>query len=227
MTNEEKRDILLNSLVYPNCPHFWESKEFPISSKIGEGHKFTIESGELITKADRDRKTGKRKIFAEITSYRGMCAGARHYYCKINSYIRNVSESGYVYGYLDRYKIPQEFTSIKVELGRRVTAQMIEEDELRWENYDPGDMTNAFETKEDIPDVLAVHNFGCIGENVLMFSSSDKASILDIPLKYSFASSNFSSCHTIHSILFLHKLPFEQLSCIHLQVLSKPHNHQL
>lgn len=155
MTNEEKRNILLNSLVYPNCPHFWESKEFPISSKIGEGHKFTVKSCELITKADRDSKTGKRKIFAEITSYRGMCAGARHYYCRINSYIRNVSESGsYAFGYLDGYKIPQEFTGIDVELGRKVTAEMIAADELRWDGYNPGYMTNAFDTKEDIYKLL-------------------------------------------------------------------------
>lgn len=155
MTNEEIRDILLNSLVYPQCPKFWESKEFPISSKIGEGHKFTIKRGDLITMADRDRKTGKRKIFAEITSYCGICADARHYYCKIYSYINNVSESGsYVSGYLDGYKIPREFTGIDVELGRRVTAQMIEEDDMRWACYHPGDMTNAFDTKEDIYKLL-------------------------------------------------------------------------
>lgn len=157
MTTEQIRDILLNSLVYPNCPKFWESKEFPISSKIGEGHKFKIRDEEYTTTADRDRDSGKRKIRAEITSYRGICAGAVHYYCHIRSYLRNTNKSGSsVSGYLDGYKIPQEFTGIDVELGRRVTAEMIEEDDLRWASYDPGDMTNAFDLKDDIYKLLDI-----------------------------------------------------------------------
>lgn len=151
MTNNEIRAILSDSLVYPNCPKFWESENFPISSKIGEGHKFTIKSGDFTTAAARDSKTGKRRIIFSISSYRGICAGAIHYYCRVWSYIHNVSRSGsYVAGYLDGYKVPQEFTGIDVELGRKVTAEMIEADELRWEGYHPGFMTNAFDTKEDI-----------------------------------------------------------------------------
>lgn len=83
MTNNAIRAILSDSLAYPDGPKFWESENYPISSKIGEGHKFTIKSGVLTT-----------------------------------------------------------------------TAEMIEADELRWEGYDPGDMTNAFETKEDIYKII-------------------------------------------------------------------------
>lgn len=155
MSTEQIRDILLNSLVYPNCPHFWEAKEFPIPSTIGEGHKFKIKDEEYTTKADRDTNSGRRRIYAEITSYRGICAGAMHYYCHIRSYMHNVSQSGRsVCGYLGGYKIPQEFTEIDVELGRRVTAEMIEEDDMRWAGYHPGYMTNAFDSEEDIYKLL-------------------------------------------------------------------------
>lgn len=158
MTNEDIRKKLSKILLYPDCPKFWESDTFPIPSSIGEGHEFMIRDEKYITTShypNADDNNKKRKITANITTYAGMCGGARHYYCKIDSKIYNVSESGvYSFGYLGGYKIPQEFTSIEFELGREVTEEMIAEDPARWEYYHPGYMTNAFESKEDIYNLI-------------------------------------------------------------------------
>lgn len=102
-----------------------------------------------------------RKINIDISTYRGISAGAIHYYAQINAdgiIITEEREDGTVThgGY-----ICEEFSQISrkqrgkydgiytIEVMRKLTQKEIEDDPIRWERYKPGDNTNAFYTKKE------------------------------------------------------------------------------
>lgn len=110
-----------------------------------------------------------RKVVIEITSFMGACAWAEHYYAEIradgvsicskeirNRKVQIVRHGGYV---CEEYaKLPKEKKDIwdscySIEVTRPVTQEMINANPSRWENYEVGYWTNAFDTKESVIEV--------------------------------------------------------------------------
>lgn len=100
-----------------------------------------------------------RKIRIQISTYRGISAGAIHYYACIKADGIIISEQkenkttihgGYIceeYAKIcqkNRGKYNSEYT---IEVLRNLSKEEVEDDPIRWENYRPGDKTNAFYTK--------------------------------------------------------------------------------
>ena len=107
-----------------------------------------------------------RKVKIIVSTFRGICVGAIHYYVTIEAdgiHIYSLENNKYgkvsrVYhgGYLsDEYKkLPREKRAVwssvyKIKVGRILTQQEIDEDPIRWENYDDGDFITAFVTKQE------------------------------------------------------------------------------
>lgn len=107
-----------------------------------------------------------RKIEIVVTTFRGVAAGAVHYYSTIladgiHVYSLEKNKDGKVskvshYGYLcEEYKkLPREKEAVwssvyEIEVGRLVTQKEIDEDPIRWEGYYDGWFTNAFATKQE------------------------------------------------------------------------------
>ena len=147
LTNSEANDQSYDRGLYPDF--------FPVNI----GDDFKLESKpELFVMIP-----SPRQIKINITSYRGVCAGAVHYYAEIEAdgIIRYYIEPGTnrrmgVYGYLGEEfnKLPREKRDIwagdyHIEAARPVTKADKEKDPRRWEDYDIGDNTNAFDTAED------------------------------------------------------------------------------
>jgi hypothetical protein len=109
----------------------------------------------------------KRTVVIEITSFRGMCWNAIHYYAKLKAdgvnicsdeigsdgEIKSVSHAGYLG---EEYKsLPKEKQSIwnsryEIEIVRPVTQEEIDSDPDRWYGYDAGWPTNGFENKSEL-----------------------------------------------------------------------------
>ena len=110
-----------------------------------------------------------REVVIEITSFRGACAWAEHYYAEIHAdgidicskEIKNgkeytVTHGGYV---CEEYsRLPKEKKGIwdsyySIEVTRPVTQEMINANPQRWDGYEAGFWTNAFDTKESVIEV--------------------------------------------------------------------------
>ena len=95
-----------------------------------------------------------RKVKIEITSYRGCCCEAIHYYAAIiaDGTKRLVTTAGYMgeeFNNLPREKRDIWDGNYHIEVARPVTEADIAKDPRRWEGYGPGDNTNAFNTAEE------------------------------------------------------------------------------
>lgn len=106
-----------------------------------------------------------REVRIEITSYRGLCCDAVHYYAAIeadgikrcqyedyNGEKRLFSVSGYLgeeFNSLPREKRDIWGGDYHIEVAREVTQEEITQNPRRWEHYAPGDRTNAFNTAEE------------------------------------------------------------------------------
>lgn len=105
-----------------------------------------------------------RLIRMKISSFIGICGGAKHYYAEIQAdgikicskEIRNgkeniITHSGYV---CEEYaKLPREKKDIwdsyySIEVVRPITQEMINANPGKWKYCGVGSMTNAFDTKE-------------------------------------------------------------------------------
>lgn len=112
------------------------------------------------------RKDEVRDLIITVTSFRGMCAEAIHYYATIHADGIKISydaidEKGNkypvsVYGYLgEEFKnLPYDKQCIysncyDIEVTRPVTQEDIDKDPSRWELYDVGSKTPAFEDPEE------------------------------------------------------------------------------
>lgn len=95
----------------------------------------------------------KRRATLEVTTFRGISFNAIHYYGKINIQGVNMEldgEPGYSRMVFDD-NIPLAHYIYYLELTRPLTKDEIDEDPERWgDYYDEGDLTNCFETIEDI-----------------------------------------------------------------------------
>ena len=145
-----KLDILKNCRDEPKLPNI-------IPSTYGIGMTFKDENETEYTTILGHSKTGARELIARITSWRGISAGAIHYYGKITCYdlpLKYINEDGKeevasISGYFNRHK-PNESKGFTIELVRKLTQQEIDEDPERWEYYNPGDITNCFYTEDDV-----------------------------------------------------------------------------
>ncbi len=100
-------------------------------------------------------KTKKRLINIEISSFYGLCGGAIHYYATLYINVANVCDNSSVSGYLGGIEIPNEYQTIKGEFVRPLTLKEIDEQPRRWDfPYQEGDLVNAFESLEEIENLI-------------------------------------------------------------------------
>ncbi len=148
LTLQEAVDLSSDRGLYPDF--------FPVNI----GDDFKLESHPEIFV----RMPNPREVKIEITSFRGLCADAEHYYADIKADgIGRVSYEDYDgtgtkrlvghYGYLGEEfnNLPREKRDIwggnyQIGVGREVTQEEIKKNPRRWEGYAPGDRTNAFNT---------------------------------------------------------------------------------
>jgi hypothetical protein len=145
------------------------TKELEIAISYCRDHEqypriFTDNYGIGITFKDDENKEytsvlsgeGKsQEIILSITSFVGM--GGIHWYGTLDVYPpclmeregRKIRDIG---GYFDRFK-PKEARGIKIELVRPVKQDEIDADPTRWEDYEAGDMTNAFSSHVEVVNV--------------------------------------------------------------------------
>lgn len=92
-----------------------------------------------------------------ISSYIGYCGGAKHFYASIKAngvhICRKNDEGGVVWcggAICKEYKeMPKSQTDVasglwSIDILREITQEDINNDPIRWEGYNVGDMTNAF-----------------------------------------------------------------------------------
>lgn len=95
----------------------------------------------------------RRRATLEVTTFRGISFNAIHYYGKIKIQGVNMEcdgEPGHSKMVFDN-NIPLAHYTYEIELKRPLTKEEIAEDPERWgDYYDEGDLTNCFETIEDI-----------------------------------------------------------------------------
>jgi hypothetical protein len=94
----------------------------------------------------------KRRATLEITTFCGISFGAIHYYGNINIQGINLiyddePDCGTM---ISDDKLPLANYSYKLELKRPLTEKEINKDPERWTYYNVGDMTNCFETIDEI-----------------------------------------------------------------------------
>lgn len=115
------------------------------------------------TRPDINVATDKpRKVKIDISTFRGVAAGAIHYYAEIIAdgiKLLTKDSDGDVITHIGY--ICEEFTQIcrnnrgkykpsyKIEVMRELSREEIEQDPIRWKGYYPGYMTNAFNTRKD------------------------------------------------------------------------------
>lgn len=107
----------------------------------------------------------ERTVKLVITTFRGMCWEAVHYYGKLRADGINIIEEhkendGKVHRYVVGGHICEEFSKLPnkdfydswydFEILRPVTQEDIDKDPDRWHGYEVGWTTNAFESKEEI-----------------------------------------------------------------------------
>lgn len=127
----------------------------PIPLNYGEGFEFELYGKEYRTQGDYNNE-GKRKVHMNITSWCGTCAGAIHHYCNLSVRVNNKSkeDKSTVGGYVGGIKIPDEYTTLNIEIGRILQQDEIDSDPIRWEFYAAGDFTNAFESRDLLEETI-------------------------------------------------------------------------
>lgn len=149
LTIQEAVDSSCDRGLYPDV--------FPV--EIGEDFK-------LQTRPDLfARIPNPRKVRIEISSFRGMCYNAIHYYAHIQAdgiELCRKEKDGetertvMIHGYLGKefYNLPRHKQDLwggdyDIAAARFVTEAEIANDPDRWEGYTAGDYTDAFNTAEE------------------------------------------------------------------------------
>lgn len=153
--NEDLQYAIDNSQDMGNYPDFFD---------VNIGKDFHLKTRpDLFVKIN-----SPRTVKIEITTYRGISIGAEHYYASIiadginicSKEIRDNKEcvirhGGYI---CEEYSNALKENSIwkgiySIDVLRTVTQEMIDANPTRWEHYEAGDKTNAFDTKESVIEV--------------------------------------------------------------------------
>ena len=124
-----------------------------IPQNIGEGFQFNL-SGKTYTTMGSYTKDKKRLMNIEISSFCGLCGGARHYYATLYINVSNVCGNISISGYLRGIDIPNEYQTIKGEFVRPLTQKEKDEQPDRWAGYQVGDLVNAFESLQEIESLI-------------------------------------------------------------------------
>lgn len=143
--------------------HSLEMGEYPDVFDKDFGSDFHLE-----TKPDWFCKIDEpREVKIEITSFIGCCAEAVHYYAKLdadgiricsnevdgNGNERVMCHGGYLgeeYKNLPRATRDKWSSHYTIEIAQGVTQDMIDKDPRRWDMYEVGYKTNAFENKKEL-----------------------------------------------------------------------------
>lgn len=99
------------------------------------------------------KNTQARRVILEIRTFVGISFGAIHYYGKLNVQGVNMEYDEHPgrSTMLDDKNLPLGHYTYNLELKRPLTQKEIDEDPKRWgDYYDVGDLTNCFETIEEI-----------------------------------------------------------------------------
>lgn len=99
-------------------------------------------------------KDKKRLMIIEISSFCGLCGGARHYYATLYINVSNVCDNSSVSGYLGGIEIPNEYQTIEGKFVRPLTQKEIDKQTDRWYGYQVGDLINAFESLKEIESLI-------------------------------------------------------------------------
>lgn len=145
LNNKVKKDI--RESVRPSN---WDLPEnYIIDVSYGEGFEFELHGEKYVTKGHYDGK-GYRKAELKIMSFIGAW-GATHYYGKIEVDVSNISHNTQyaVSGYLGGVKIPNEYTSLSLDLVKEIEDFELK-DKDRFENYRKGDMVPGFYNEKDV-----------------------------------------------------------------------------
>lgn len=132
-----------------------ENYNYPINDDFGDNLEIINSNNDIVYSWVDKRKTGKREVILDITTFRGY-GNAIHYYGNLKSYslkfttdkngIGRMNTSGYSLNGVYR-KYVNFFNG---ELVRPITETEIKKDIDRWYGYKVGDLTNAFESEEEI-----------------------------------------------------------------------------
>ena len=129
--------------------------EFPLSKTYGEGFSFEYNGKKYITRGIT--KKGKRVCTFFISTFVGLCGGARHYYCRMSAIMQNGDETDITHsicGYMGGVEIPLQNRTLEWEICHILTEEDIKKDPCRYEYCKPGDTTNAFEDKNEIYQII-------------------------------------------------------------------------
>lgn len=125
-----------------------------IPQNIGEGFQFNLH-GKIYTTMGSYTKDKKRRMNIRISSFYGLCGDAIHYYATLYIDVNNVCGNSSVAGYLGGIEIPNEYKDIEGEFVRPLTQKEKDKQPDRWGyRYQVGDLVNAFESLEDIEELI-------------------------------------------------------------------------
>lgn len=90
-----------------------------------------------------------RWIDIVITSFRGMCPGAKHFYCNIEFFGPLIQKGKYQYSGCKEFDVGKIFGYHKIELFRRLTEDDLSDKNIDWDFYNVGDMTYRWNSIEN------------------------------------------------------------------------------
>lgn len=155
MMEKKLRNLIKDHVRSERGPCLLTSK-LPLNAHAGVGHVFDYKGKKLVSKCS-ETSSGKRILEFRITSFRGLSIGAIHYYCTAESpmFYEFADSPGWTYGVLTHnLDIPREAKPMTFHITRILSQEEIDDDPQRWAGYDPGDKVIAFESEEEILEII-------------------------------------------------------------------------
>lgn len=135
--------------------HCYDRKDYPEVFDDNVGLDIIIPG--FITKGSWLRKDEPRTITLDVTTYRGVSWDAIHYYGNLHVegiYFSPENDPTTITICKETHKAEDENPlasgHYNIELIRKLTQEEIDKDPIRWEGYDAGWDTNAFDTPQQV-----------------------------------------------------------------------------